>query len=343
MNTISLLEGLLRHYSPTGHEAEAVDYLVAQMDAWGYNATTDEAGNAVGVIGDGSNEVILLGHIDTVPGYIEVRHEGDRLWGRGAVDAKGSLACFVAAGAQVGSKPGWRTTVIGTVGEEGDSRGAKFIRDRYRPAALIIGEPSGWDRVTLGYKGSAWFETTVRRTLAHTSAQVESACEAAVGFWNRVTSHAAEFNAGKSKMFEQLIPTLREMNSDSNGFVESARLKFGVRLPPGLSVEEVSSLLGGLALEAEVKLEDGVPAYRAEKNTPLLRAFLSAIRVSGGTPGFTLKSGTSDMNIVAPAWGCPTLAYGPGDSRLDHTPDEHILVPEYQRAIRVLAAVLRTI
>ena len=80
---------------------------------------------------------------------------------------------------------------------------AKFIRDRYRPAALIIGEPSGWDRVTLGYKGSAWFESTVRRTLVHTSAQVESACEAAVGFWNRVTSHAAEFNTGKSKMFEQ--------------------------------------------------------------------------------------------------------------------------------------------
>ena len=40
---------------------------------------------------------MLLGHIDTVPGRVPVRREGGRLYGRGAVDAKGPLACFVAA------------------------------------------------------------------------------------------------------------------------------------------------------------------------------------------------------------------------------------------------------
>jgi LysW-gamma-L-lysine carboxypeptidase len=313
------------------------------MDALGYATTIDEAGNAVGVMGDGPEEVVLLGHIDTVPGFIAVRREGDRLWGRGAVDAKGPLACFVAAGAQTGARPEQRIVVIGAVGEEGDSRGAKFIRDRYRPSALIIGEPSGWDRVTLGYKGSAWYEYAVRRTLAHTAAQAESACEAAVGFWNRVTARAAEFNAGKLRTFEQLLPTLRAMRSDSDGFVETACLKMGIRLPPGQRVEDVSSMLQELALDAEVNLEDGVEAYRAEKNTPLVRAFLAAIRAAGGSPGFTLKSGTSDMNLVAPAWGCPTLAYGPGDSDLDHTPDEHILISEYVRAVHILADVLRAL
>jgi LysW-gamma-L-lysine carboxypeptidase len=47
------------------------------------------------------------------------------------------------------------------------------------------------------------------------------------------------------------------------------------------------------------------------------------------------------MNLVAPVWQCPTLAYGPGDSALDHTPQEHILVSEYQRAVRILAKVLQ--
>jgi len=70
---------------------------------------------------------------------------------------------------------------------------------------------------------------------------------------------------------------------------------------------------------------------------------LAAIRQAGGEPSFTLKSGTSDMNVVAPVWGTPILAYGPGDSALDHTPDEHILVSEYLRAVDVLEAVLRTL
>jgi LysW-gamma-L-lysine carboxypeptidase len=48
------------------------------------------------------------------------------------------------------------------------------------------------------------------------------------------------------------------------------------------------------------------------------------------------------MNITAPVWQCPSVAYGPGDSDLDHTPHEHILISEYQRAIQVLAEVLRT-
>ena len=57
----------------------------------------DRTGNAVGVLGDGPREMVLLGHIDTVPGEIAVHRDGDALYGRGAVDAKGPLACFTAA------------------------------------------------------------------------------------------------------------------------------------------------------------------------------------------------------------------------------------------------------
>ncbi len=46
------------------------------------------------------------------------------------------------------------------------------------------------------------------------------------------------------------------------------------------------------------------------------------------------------MNVVGPAWNVPIVAYGPGDSRLDHTPEEHIRLDEFLRAIRVLRRVL---
>jgi LysW-gamma-L-lysine carboxypeptidase len=268
---------------------------------------------------------------------------GDRLYGRGSVDAKGPLACFAAATALAGVREGYRFVVIGAVGEEGDSRGAQFVRDHYKPDMLIIGEPSSWDRVTLGYKGSAWFEYEVQRTLAHTSANVESACQAAVSFWNRVTERSGQWNIGRLKMFDQLIPSLRAMHSRSDGFVETAELKFNLRVPLGISLSEVEALVRAQAQDAELKMIEGCVAYRAEKNTPLVRSFLGAIRQHGGSPTFTVKSGTSDMNLTAPVWQCPTVAYGPGDSDLDHTPHEHILISEYQRAVQVLADVLRTV
>lgn len=343
---VNLLIDLLSHYSPTGQEQDAVRFLVNKMRSAGFQASIDEVGNAVGSVGDGPNEIVLLGHIDTVPGEIPVRHEGEILWGRGAVDAKGPLACFTAAAAQAvqeGLAPGWRITVIGALAEEGDSRGAKFVRDRYQPTCCVIGEPSRWDCITLGYKGSAWFEYLVRKPLAHTAAAAESACEAAVGFWNRLQEERASINAGREKIFDQLSASLRQMNSSHDGFYDTATLNFNLRLPPDLPPYQVHEMLIHLAGEGQLTLADGIECYRADKNTPLVRAFLASIRSQGGRPGFLLKTGTSDMNIVGPVWRCPILAYGPGDSHLDHTPGEHIQIPEYLQSIRVLTRALRLI
>jgi LysW-gamma-L-lysine carboxypeptidase len=46
------------------------------------------------------------------------------------------------------------------------------------------------------------------------------------------------------------------------------------------------------------------------------------------------------MNVVGPVWGVPIVAYGPGDSALDHTPEERIHLGEYLRAIEVLREAL---
>ena len=75
---------------------------------------------------------------------------------------------------------------------------------------------------------------------------------------------------------------------------------------------------------------------------PLVRSFLAAIRSVDSTvqPGFVVKTGTSDMNVVGPIWRCPIVAYGPGDSALDHTPNEHLSLDEYWRAVLVLEAML---
>ncbi len=172
------LLGLVSHYSPSGQERGAAAWLVERMKALGFtNAFIDEAGNAVGVMGAGPRQVVLLGHIDTVPGEIPVAltpgpspagsgealtpglspegrgetslvvpssQAGWVLYGRGTVDAKGPLACFVDAVAQVGLVEGWQFVVIGAVEEERDSDGARYVVDKYRPDFLIVGEPNRW-------------------------------------------------------------------------------------------------------------------------------------------------------------------------------------------------------
>lgn len=356
------LTGLVSHYSPSGQERGAVEWLVEQMKSLGYDeACIDEAGNAVGLLGQGPKQVVLLGHIDTVSGEITLRRDGipphEKLYGRGAVDAKGPLACFVDAVAKVGPRDGWQFVVIGAVEEERDSEGARFAATQYHPDFAIIGEPNQWDRVALGYKGSAWANITLRRGQAHTASGEETAAEAAVEAWLLIKEYVDAFNVDKQKMFDRLLLTLRGMESGSNDFEQWARLKVGVRLPVEVLPEDwYEKLEETLRVFAEQHRKEtnaletlrvfidrmgfAIPAWKCEKNTPLVRAFLGGIRSQGGEPRFVYKTGTADLNIVAPAWKCPTVVYGPGDSSLDHTPNEHLALHDYRKAVSVLTEVL---
>lgn len=346
---VELLRGLVAIPSLSGDERAAVEYLCAAMAELGFVTEIDGAGSAVGTIGGGAREIVLLGHIDTVPGEIPVRIEDGVLHGRGSVDAKGPLATFVCAAAravQAGLR-GVRLTVIGAVDEEGASAGAFHVVDRYRPEFALIGEPSGWDSVVLGYRGSMHGTYALRQPGMHSGAPVPTAPQVAIDFWNRVTRFAEQFNDGRSGEFDRLEAKLRAINSSSDGLYDEVALRMGFRLPPGLEGEELTEQLRALAHEgadeaAEIALETFEPlsAFRSDKNSPLVRAFLPAIRAEGGKPRFKVKTGTADMNIVGPVWNCPIVAYGPGDSKLDHTPHERQEIDEYLRAIRVLAGAL---
>lgn len=344
VDPIRLLEEIVSIYSPSTQEARAVDYLVREMRALGFDAYCDEAGSAVGILGDGPRTIVLLGHIDTVHGFIPPRRQGNLLYGRGTVDAKGPLATFVMAAAQAGVIPGWRVVVIGAVEEESaTSKGARYAATQFAPEACVIGEPSGWDRVTLGYKGRLLIHYRLSQPIAHTAAQTRGACEVAIAFWQRVAAFAGKFNRDKPAMFDQVDPSLRQINSVDDGFYETVTALLGIRVPPGLEIDRLKAVFQGMADGAEIGFSSEGPAFRAEKNSPLVRAFLKGIRIQGGQPAFKVKTGTSDMNVVGPIWNCPILAYGPGDSALDHTPDEHLNLNEYLGAIAVLSTVLESL
>lgn len=338
---VAFLERMLSIPSLSGHESELAAYLVETMGAMGFRAWVDEAGNAVGERGEGPVEVVLLGHMDTVPGHIPVRREDGRLYGRGAVDAKGPLAMFVLAAAAAELPPGIKLVVIGAVEEEAaTSAGARHVLGGYSPAAVVIGEPSGWDRVTVGYKGRLLIDYRLGLDAAHSARAEETACERAVNYWLWAKGFAEAYSAAEARRFDRVDCALRAMASGGDGLEEWATMEIALRLPLCFPADAFQEAARAAAGTAEVAFRGYESAYRAEKNNPLVRALLAAIREQGGQPRFTVKTGTSDMNVVGPVWQCPIVAYGPGDSDLDHTPDEHIELDEYRRGIAVLSEAL---
>ncbi len=347
VDEVGLLEALLAIPSPSGQEEAVAAYLVHQMQARGFQAGRDEAGNAVGTIGpfDAPREILLLGHMDTVPGHIPLREVGGRLYGRGAVDAKGPLAAFVLAAARVAPRlRDVRLTVVGAVEEESHGRGARHLAaSRPAPECAIIGEPSAWEGVTLGYKGLLVFDYKRRQPGAHSAGEMTGPAERAVALWNSLMAYAAVRNGGRSGHFDTLDPYLGDFRTVGDGLYSGVDMRVTLRLPPGLHPNEVQEQVHSWCNGDEVHFYPSDPPFQADKNTPLVRAMLKAIRAHGGRPRFKLKTGTSDMNIVGPAWRCPIVAYGPGDSSLDHTPDEHIHLAEFRRAVDVLADALEAL
>ena len=337
---IDLLKNLVSIASHSGEEKTASLYLVDQFKSLGFDRFyTDSVNNAVGIRGADSAEktIVLLGHIDTVPGDIPVRIDDGRLFGRGSVDAKGPLATFTLAASQVELPDNIRLVVAGAVEEESaTSKGARQIAQDFQADYCVIGEPSGSNGITLGYKGRILIDYTVELGMSHSAGPEPNAPELATEFWQFVLQTCRDFNVDRPKLFQQLLPSLRSIRSDSDGIRSLAECRMGVRLPPEFEIETFRQQLQDAAKTGRLQFRGYEPAYQSSRSHSLCRALATAIRAAAHPPKYKLKTGTADMNVVAPIWNCPMVAYGPGDSSLDHTPNEHIELDEFLQAIQIL-------
>ncbi len=340
---IELLKGAVAIDSPSRQERPVAEFLAARMRECGWASRIDDAGNAVGerrgpAADAPGRTLVMLGHMDTAPGKVPVRTEGDLLYGRGAVDAKGPLCAFIAGGARAELPPGSRLIVVGAVEEESaTSKGARFAATQYQPDACLIGEPSGWDAVTLGYKGRLLCEYTAEQDSGHTAGPEAPVAHRAVDWINAVRAYGEQFNEGRTRLFDQLMVGVRDIRTSSDGLADRVEVSMGFRLPPKFEIDAFEAFVRDAAPGAKVSFRGREVAWEDTRSSAAARALVRAIREEGGSPSYKLKTGTADLNVVGPVWKCPIVAYGPGDSRLDHTPNEHISLAEYLRSILVVA------
>lgn len=342
------LHELVATPSVSPNEAAAAKCFVRTARALGLEATIDEVGNGVACARARTKAqrcIALLGHIDTVPGEIPVRIENNILHGRGSVDAKGPLATMLFAAARAQRSETTDVYVIAALGEEtSDSPGAHHIASVLKPEACIIGEPSGWDGVTIGYKGRLTVRARVRCDWAHSAGPELTAPDELMVWWHRVLEFMAETNSKTTSIFDQLQASILAWQSSNDGIDDRATMTANFRLPLSLTPADMERALSLRAQEC-VSLEfvGSEQAYATGRDDLVVTALSNAIRSEGASPRHKRKTGTADFNVVAPVWQCPIAAYGPGDSSLDHTPNEHVHIEEYCRAIRVVTTAIETL
>jgi LysW-gamma-L-lysine carboxypeptidase len=348
---IRLLTNLLGIYSPSGKEEDIANFLAEEMKKLGFQVGTDGIGNVIGVFGEGEPVIFLCGHMDTVAGHLPLRVEEGKIYARGAVDAKGPLAAMVMGAAQVAKDPNFKGKVLiaGVIEEEATSRGIRhIITQGIKADYAIFGEPSGAENITIGYKGQIVLKVVCKTTTGHASTPwlYENALEKTYELWGQIKNSFPPVEKQDSP-FNVVSTCLTKINGgQANSVIPfEAEMFLDVRVPPQFTTKQVYDDIKKVVdqykesnpkVAVKVTIVDSVEPFEVDKSSPLVRALSISIRRVIGKPATVLrKTGTGDMNILGKAMNVPIVTYGPGDSHLDHTIDEHIVIDEYLNGIQV--------
>ena len=344
---IGLLLSSLRVYSPTNEEAEYASFLADAVSHLGYSKVRiDRAGNVLGGIGHGPIELLLCGHMDTVPGRLPVKRVRGWVYGRGAADAKSPLCALALAGAAAADS-GVRVTFAGVTQEEGEGAGRETLM---RSGAMfdfaVFGEPSGAEKITIGYRGRVCVYVKVKTTGGHAGSPWAN--KSAFDEFNSALSRLKEYERTKEAEGDHfrsltITPTLVRAGSYHNVIPGLCEATLDLRLPPSISSSDALKAVRSAAqdtgpgVDIEVTFGEPTEAYEADPSSVLVRAFQRAILLRLKTrPTLVRKTGTGDMNTFALRRGVSCVTYGPGISRSSHTDDEAVEEKDYLASIEVL-------
>jgi LysW-gamma-L-lysine carboxypeptidase len=355
-SAVDLLHAMLQIYSPTGDEAALSRFLVEEMTKRGLHAWRDDVGNAIGEFGSGPPTILLCGHMDTVPGELPITLADGKLFGRGAVDAKSPLAAMLMA-ASILVQEGFsgKVIVVGAVEEEGVGRGVKHLVEKGVTADYaVFGEPSGVENITIAYKGSLHLKLECQTKTGHASAPwlYQNAIEEVFNLYERLKAVAFQQEQAGSRFYTMTSTVTKITGGDEFSTIPStAALHINVRIPPTLTVEGVLDQANKVVkayraenreVDAGLEVIDSCPPYEADKNSLLVRSLAYAIRKVRKQQGVLVRrTGSGDMNYFGSMRHIPVVTYGPGDSHLDHTPDEFVVVEEYLDSIQILCTGLQ--
>ncbi|WP_336738956.1 succinyl-diaminopimelate desuccinylase [Aureimonas altamirensis] len=375
-NPAENLAALIRCPSVTPEEGGALALLEALLRPLDFtverpvfsDAGTPDVENLLATRGRGGRHLVFAGHTDVVPpGRLsDWRHppfeaviENGQMYGRGAVDMKGGIACFLAAVARLserGELPEGQISFLITGDEEGpaingtDKLLAHAGRRGLRFDACVVGEPTNPERmgdmIKIGRRGSVsgWITLTGRQghvAYPHLADNPMRALPSVLDALMRVPLDAGTPSFQPSNLEVTGVDT---ENPSTNVIPSRTRIAFNVRhndlwTPESLHAEVTARVRSGLA-DAALRQERAQPvAFDVEwrenpaevfltRDEHLTRALSEAVvDVTGCAPSLSTSGGTSDARFIKNY--CPVVEFGLVGQTM-HMSDERVALSDLE-------------
>lgn len=322
MHLFELTKALMAIPSVSGEEEAVGHFLRDHLMSLGWNVelqpVSENQNNVIATLND-NPRVWMSTHMDTVPPFIPPTEDDEKIYGRGACDAKGIIAAQITAAEALRKEGITDIGLLYTVEEERASTGAKAVN--LHPLAakceyMINGEPTDND-LAIGSKGSF-------RLMIKTSGKA---------------AHSAYPEEGDSAIetLLDILEDIRHTHFPHDDFF-------------GETTVNIGTIDGGLALNIiPPKAEAGLLIRLTTKREPIEQALESVIRGRGDievlscsepvkllpVEGFTQKvvRFTTDIPHM-PNWGKPLLL-GPGSILVAHTRDEFVIKKDLEIAVEL--------
>jgi succinyl-diaminopimelate desuccinylase len=358
---VALARDLIRCPSVTPAEGGALAYIEKVLRGAGVEVHrvtfaepgTDPIENLYARIGTAAPHLMLTGHTDVVPPGDESRWThppfaadiaNGVLYGRGAVDMKGAIACKLAAALDYlsshGGKPKGSLSFLITGDEEGIAvngtvkllqwaaeRGEKFDH-------AILGEPTNpqklGDMIKIGRRGSQNGTLVVTGTQGHV-AYPELADNPVRGIAALMVAINSEPIDGGTAHFGASnleFTSIDVGNKTVNLIPAEARARFNIRFNDTRTREELRELIEARAAKAAGKIRWHIEWEPSNADVfltppgPFVAMISDAIReVTGLTPKLSTTGGTSDARFIKDY--CPVIEFGLLSQQM-HKTDEHV-------------------
>jgi len=374
---LALARALIRRPSVTPEDAGALEVLCAPLRELGFDCHrlrfeapgTAPVDNLYARLGSDAPNLCFAGHTDVVPvgdaqawtlDPFAAEVTDGMLHGRGAVDMKGAIACFVAAAAGFladrGPGFGGSISLLITGDEEGAAvngtvKVLDWLRERgERLDACLVGEPTNpselGDMIKIGRRGSMTGRLTVHGVQGHTAYpdRADNPCHRLVRMLAAVTAEPLDDGSEHFQPSSLQIASLDVGNPVDNVIPAQATARFNLRFndrhtSAGLERWLRSRFDQAIGADGRYEL-----AIRVSGESflvppgPLSELVADAVeQVLGRRPALGTEGGTSDARFIKDA--CPVAEFGLVGQTM-HMVDERTPVADLAALTRIYRAVL---